>query len=200
MKLKVCGLTEEENISQVMNQFPDFIGFIFYEKSPRCVTDLKASYVRGLSGALKVGVFVNALTEDIKSSVDFYGLDMVQLHGHEPLSQVKDLKKAGLSIIKAFRVMDQLPTEMEDYAPYCDLFLFDTYTPKFGGSGRQFDWSILSEVSHPFLLSGGIGKEDLERIKKLDLKHLVGLDINSKVEVSPGIKDIEKVKAVKRSL
>ncbi len=200
MKLKVCGLTEEGNIQEVLDQSPDFIGFIFYEKSPRNVNELRAPFVRSLKGAVKVGVFVNATNEEIQSSVDFFGLDMVQLHGHESLEQVRELKSKGVSIIKVFRVMDELPSELEDYAPYCDLFLFDTYTPKFGGSGKQFDWSILKHVDHPFLLSGGIGTDDLTRIKSMNLRNLVGLDVNSKVELSPGVKDIEKVKSLKQQL
>lgn len=193
----MCGLKEQNNVLEVMGQSPDFVGFIFYEKSPRYMEGLNPSFVRGLSGAVKVGVFVNAGLENILSTVEFFGLDMVQLHGEEPLSLLQALKRNGISVIKVFRVLNVLPTEMDDFAPYSDLFLFDTRTPKYGGSGQQFDWSILKDVNHPFLLSGGIGLEDLEKIRALSLKNLVGLDVNSKVETEPGIKDIQKVKAVK---
>lgn len=197
MKLKVCGLKDEQNIKEVLKQSPDFIGFIFYEKSPRFVDELKAQFVRSIEGPVKVGVFVNATSEHILSSVEFFGLDMVQLHGEESVGKVQELRKKGISVIKVFRVLDVLPDEMNDFSPYCDLFLFDTRTPKYGGSGQKFDWSILKGVDHPFLLSGGIGVDDLEEIKKLNLKHLVGLDVNSKVEVKPGMKDIKKVKGIK---
>ncbi len=197
MKLKVCGLKDEQNIKEVLKQSPDFIGFIFYEKSPRFVDELKAQFVRSIDGPMKVGVFVNATTEHIFSSVEFFGLDMVQLHGEESVAKVQELRKKGISVIKVFRVLDVLPDEMDDFIPYCDLFLFDTRTPKYGGSGQKFDWSILKGVDHPFLLSGGIGVDDLEEIKKMNLKHLVGLDVNSKVEVRPGLKDIKKVKGIK---
>jgi len=197
MKLKVCGLKEEQNIEEILQQSPDFIGFIFYRKSPRFVDELKAHFVRGIEGPVKVGVFVNSKVDEIVSSVEFYGLDMVQLHGEESLAQVQELKRKGLSVIKVFRVLDVLPDEMEDYEPYCDLFLFDTRTPKYGGSGKKFDWSILKGVNHPFLLSGGIGMDDLEEIKSLNLKNLIGLDVNSKVEIKPGLKDVKKVKGIK---
>ena len=197
MKLKVCGLREEQNIQDVLSQSPDFVGFIFYEKSPRFIDQLSPSFVRDLKGPVKVGVFVNATTDRIKDAVKAFGLDKVQLHGEEGVPQVRELKNAGISVIKVFRVLDELPSEMDDFISYCDLFLFDTRTPKYGGSGEKFDWSILKGVNHPFLLSGGIGFDDLEEINKMELKNLIGLDVNSKVEERPGLKDIQKVKAVR---
>lgn len=201
MKLKVCGLKDQENIMQVVGLSPDFVGFIFYEKSLRYVGELSAEFVKKTSGPVKVGVFVNASIDQILGIKESYGLDMVQLHGEESLAMVQDLKRKNISVIKVFRVLDELPNEMDDYAPHVDLFLFDTRSgKKYGGSGMQFDWSILRHVNHPFLLSGGIGMEDLEQIRELKLKYLVGLDINSRVEVSPGIKDIQKIKSVKAML
>ena len=197
MKLKICGLKDKQNIQDVLYYMPDFIGFNFYEKSPRYVEGLNPSFVRNLKGVIKVGVFVNARLDDIVTTVEYYGLNMVQLHGEESLTTVQKLKKKGISIIKVFRVLDQLPTEIDDFAPYCDLLLFDTRTKQYGGSGQHFDWSILKQVDYSFLLGGGIGFDDLQTINDLNLKHLIGLDINSKVEVRPGIKDIKKIKEVR---
>ena len=197
MKLKVCGMKVEDNIREVLKMSPDYMGFIFYKKSPRYVESLDSAFIKRIDGPVKVGVFVNESEVAIMDAIEKYDFQMVQLHGEESLSMVKSLKSKGVSIIKVFRVRDVVPDEMNDFVPYCDLFLFDTRTQKYGGSGEKFDWSILKNVDHPFLLSGGIGFDDLEEIKKLRLNRLVGLDINSKVETSPGVKDIQKVKAVK---
>lgn len=200
MKLKVCGLKDEANIEDVISTSPDFVGFIFYEKSPRFVHDLDSEFVRNLSGVKKVGVFVNADMDFIIDQVEKFGLDHVQLHGDESVEFAKSLKDVGISVIKVFRVKDTLPEEMDEFKPLADLFLFDTMTSEFGGSGRQFDWSILNGINHPFLLSGGVGANDISKIKSLDFEYLVGLDVNSKVEVSPGVKDVNLIKEVKERL
>ena len=200
MELKVCGLKFKENIREVMEVRPDYIGLIFYEKSPRFIDGLEQDFVRTLAGVKKVGVFVNSDSEFVFSTVEKYGLDMVQLHGDETLDQAKELHSRNIEIIKVFSVKDKLPPDWKAYKPFSKYFLFDTSTANFGGSGQHFDWDILHEVTHPFFLSGGIRAEDIENIKKLQWSNLIGIDVNSKVELTPGMKDIKKVKKLKQLL
>lgn len=199
MKLKVCGMREVENIRGVMALQPDFLGFIFYEKSPRYAGALDADWVKQLMGVQKVGVFVNATLDEMQEKAESFGLDFIQLHGDEELPVIEALLQAGLKVIKVFRVSDALPEHLADFS-HADYFLFDTQTKSYGGSGRQFNWEILKDVNQPFLISGGIGEEDISKIKALNHPHLVGIDINSRVEVSPGVKDIHKIKRIKAQL
>jgi len=200
MKLKVCGLKHPENIAGVLESSPDFIGLIFYEKSPRFIDALDAEFVKSISSAKKVGVFVNASTEYILESSEKYGLDFIQLHGDESLKMVKKLKSKGLDIIKVFRVSENLPEGLEKFVSVAKYFLFDTKTASYGGSGERFDWQILQDVAHPFFLSGGLRLEDVEAIKNLQFEHLVGIDVNSQFERDPGIKDIDKINQLKSLL
>jgi phosphoribosylanthranilate isomerase len=200
MKLKVCGLKFKENIEEVVALVPDYLGFIFYPPSPRFVNNLDPSIVKEIKGPQKIGVFVNASLEEIIETVEKFGLDLVQLHGNETLEFIKEAKGRGLRVIKVFRIADQLPTDLDAYASSVEMFLFDTDTKTYGGSGKQFDWILLKEVSFPFLLSGGIGPDDLEKIKKLNLKHLIGIDVNSRVEEAPGRKSISQIIKLKEQL
>ncbi|WP_258097916.1 phosphoribosylanthranilate isomerase [Marinoscillum pacificum] len=199
MKLKVCGMRESDNIRELMEVKPDFMGMIFYPKSARYVeespqTDLDVA---------TVGVFVNESTEVIKEKSKKFGFEMVQLHGSESVEQAKELKQLGFTVIKVFGVMDQLPLEdMKPYESTVDYFLFDTKTPQHGGSGQKFDWSILEsyDLEKPFFLSGGIDLEDLESIKALNIPQLYAVDINSRFEIAPAVKDIQKIKSFKHQL
>lgn len=200
MKLKVCGMREAENIQSLLNVKPDFIGMIFYPKSSRFVTTTPEINFGDIP---KVGVFVNASITEIEEKALQYDLKWLQLHGNEPVEQVKELKEKGYQVIKVFSVLDSLPTEqMMLYEPYVDYFLFDTKTPKYGGSGHQFDWSILKGygLKKPFFLSGGIDLDDIEKIKEMNLELLYAIDVNSRFELSPAVKDIEKIKALKAKL
>ncbi len=199
MKLKVCGMRDAENIRQLLELNPDFIGFIFYDQSPRYAATLDADFVKKIAGPQKVGVFVNAPLDEIFRTAAAYGLDIIQLHGDEPADMIEPIHEAGLNVIKVFRVSDALPDNLMDFAQ-ADYFLFDTKTKQYGGSGQQFDWHILKKVNHPFLLSGGVGIEDIRTIKSLNLPHLIGIDINSRVELAPGLKDIEQIKQLKAEL
>lgn len=199
MKLKVCGMREAENIRELMGLNPDFIGMIFYAKSPRFVSDPPQVTI----SAKKVGVFVDAYTDYILEKVAKFQLDLVQLHGEEPVAQVMALKGLGLSVIKVFSVNDQLPLEeMKPYLPYVDYFLFDTKTPGYGGSGQKFDWGILGgyDLDKPFFLSGGVALEDIEVIKTLKIDQLYAIDVNSRFEISAGVKDIAKISLLKQRL
>ena len=213
MKVKVCGMTLMNQLHQLQDLGVDFAGFIFYPKSPRYV--LK----NGLTGAdvkkaklklYKVGVFVNESYDEIMRQVDAFGLDMVQLHGNETpheCSRIADY----IHVIKAFRFMenDHVQWMIKDYYNDSDMFLFDTgvATPKevrdnktvYGGTGRKFDWNCLKglNIGKPFFLSGGIEPGDAGLVKEFMnepvAKDLFVVDINSRFEATPGVKDMEKV-------
>lgn len=204
MKLKVCGMRNPENIEAIGALQPDLMGFIFYEKSKRLVTPdaWVLEKVWAFQGH-KVGVFVNADLEELLEDVAAFRLDYVQLHGDETLEYGQNLHTKGIKIIKVFGVQNQMPSEaIKQWEPYVEIFLFDTQTSNYGGSGQKFDWAILNEYpsDKPFMLSGGIGLEDIEDIKKLAISKLWGIDVNSKFELEPGLKDVEKVKALKEAL
>lgn len=200
MMLKVCGLKYETNIEEVLSVTPDFIGHIFYKKSPRYIDMLDPRFVKKIAGVRKVGVFVNASVEEILQAIENYRLDFVQLHGDESLEMIRRLCDAQVKIIKVFRISKALPNNMDLFAPYSSHFLFDTQTSSYGGSGEKFDWTILREVSHPFFISGGIDLDDIEAISQLNFKNLVGIDVNSRFELSPGLKDINKIRKLKKIL
>lgn len=203
MKLKVCGMKDAANIQQLLDLRPDFIGFIFYKKSPRYVGELDPDVFSRIPISMKkVGVFVNEDFETILDVYDKYGLDYVQLHGDEDLFFSKRLKEKGVKIIKVFRILDSLPYSLSEFCEVSDYFLFDTASPAYGGSGRHFDWSILSNYSGdvPYLLSGGISLDDVEEIKQMNPTGLAGIDVNSKFEIEPGLKDMQMVKKLKSSL
>lgn len=205
MKIKVCGLREPDNIEDILSLGVDYLGFIFHEKSDRYVgksglADWLQKNEERLSGVAKVGVFVNAGMDTILNAVHDYQLDYVQLHGDESpgycrelqlLWSVSTLRSAKLA--KAFPIDTAFDFAVTDaYTETCDLFVFDTGgQAKHGGTGLKWDWNKLEEYrgNTPFLLSGGIGPQDARRIRLLEHPQLRGLDLNSKFEVSPGVKD-----------
>ncbi len=202
---KVCGMREGANIEEVLGMNPDFLGLIFYERSKRFVSDLPAETITTLrvSDTKIVGVFVNEGESAILEKVQRYSLDYVQLHGDESPELGASLKGAGVGLIKVFRIEAELPVqEMEKWEPLVDYFLFDTQTSQYGGSGVHFDWGVLRDYNgtKPFLLSGGIQLEDLPDIQNLELPKMVGIDVNSRFETAPGLKDIEKVKELKEEI
>lgn len=198
-------MREPENIQELETLQPDFIGFIFYEKSPRymAVAD-NQSVISGIDTSIKkVGVFVKEPIESLISKVSEFDLDFVQLHGGEDLDYCNEVRNAGIKIIKVFSVKDQLPLEqIHEFEEVVEYFLFDTKTPDYGGSGLHFDWNILNDYNSdkPFLLSGGIRNEDLVEIMKLDIPQLFALDVNSKYESAPGLKNIELIKELDKAL
>ena len=201
MKIKVCGLREAINLEQVAALNPDFVGFIFYDQSPRFVgEDLDADVVKTLPRSIrKVGVFVNASPDYILRSVKKYDLQYVQLHGNEAPDYCRSLQNRGVNIIKAFRVDGTFNFSMvHNYKAYADLFLFDAKGDQPGGNGHTFDWNVLANYDNekPFFISGGIGLENLDQLEQLKGMKLYGVDVNSLVEVSPGVKDVAKVKAL----
>ncbi|HEY8401441.1 MAG TPA: phosphoribosylanthranilate isomerase [Cytophagaceae bacterium] len=199
MKLKVCGMRNAENIRELVKLQPDYIGFIFYEKSKRYAgAELEPQLVLNLPSSIqKVGVFVNASIEYIKEQIEKYQLHVVQLHGDEIPEACAIAKATGITVIKAFSVDSAFDfSSTMPYESVCDYFLFDTKGEGYGGTGKSFDWSILTKYNNkvPFLLSGGIDLEHAERIKDLKGFNLHAVDINSRFEIEPGLKDINKIR------
>ncbi|MEM7103258.1 MAG: phosphoribosylanthranilate isomerase [Bacteroidota bacterium] len=201
MKIKICGMKYPENIKQVGTLKPDMMGFIFYEKSPRYVNASTVKFAtRDLDPEIqKVGVFVKSSIENVIETVRSCKLDFVQLHGGEEVSYCQSIREAGIKVVKVFHGGPGFNLkEVEPFLQITDYFLFDTKTKNYGGSGRHFDWSVLEGYTYdvPFLLSGGLKPSDLSAIKAIDIPQLTGIDANSKLELEPGLKDIEKVKAL----
>ena len=194
--MKVCGMRDAKNIEEVARLGPDMIGFIFYKSSPRYINNIDTSFLTHLPTSIKkVGVFVNENPEQIRRIVDAYDLDVVQLHGSEDTDTCRNIRKHAL-VMKAIHVgseKDLLVTKL--YEEDVDYFLFDTRGAHFGGHGIVFDWNILDGYTGkvPFFLSGGLGLQELTKIPSWP--KLKGVDINSKFEIEPGLKNIEKVKS-----
>ena len=202
LKLKVCGMRDATNVEDVARLGLDLMGFIFYSKSPRCVKNIghrenRKRIIRATQGLHRVGVFVNDDFDHILELTDAYQLSYVQLHGQESPDFCRRLKAVSKSVIKAINVTTgEDVRKYHEYEDAVDLFLFDTKTPLAGGSGKQFDWTILEayDGGKPFLLSGGIGPEDVERVKMFLHPKCIGIDLNSKFETEPGLKDVEKLR------
>ena len=197
MIVKVCGMREAENIRAVEALGVDWMGFIFWEHSSRCVSQ-RPAYLP--TRAKRVGVFVDAPLDVVCQHVETFGLDVVQLHGSESPAYLRDLRSscdARLLIVKAFSIAtrdDLLQTSF--YEGIADYFLFDTKAQLVGGNGRKFDWSVLAHYdgSTPFLLSGGIGPDDASRLSAFSHPRLAGIDLNSRFEISPALKNVELLK------
>ncbi|GAA4355456.1 phosphoribosylanthranilate isomerase [Hymenobacter saemangeumensis] len=194
--LKVCGLCEEENLLAVAGLRPDFVGFIFHPASARYAGGrLRTTAVRALPANIRpVGVFVNESTASVLATAHSFGLHAVQLHGQETPAQCAELRAAGLLVIKAFSIGEELDQEkLRPYAGVCDYFLFDTQGRQPGGNGQVFDWELLRGYSLgvPYFLAGGLAPEHAEQLQRLRLPGLVGLDLNSRFETSPGLKSPE---------
>jgi phosphoribosylanthranilate isomerase len=203
MKFKVCGLKNEENILQVLESKPDYIGFIFYEKSPRYVgNELTVEFAQSITTAKKVGVFVNESEVTILDIASRYGLDYVQLHGNETAVFCNEIQKS-IPVIKAFQVDDDFDFSiLNEYKNGCTYFLFDSKSKHFGGSGETFNWKKLEQykLKKPFFLSGGIDLENIDEVLKLKFSNLIAIDVNSCFETEAGIKDIEKVKTLSNKI
>ena len=208
MKLKVCGITQLEQLKQLDDIGVNYAGLIFYDQSARCIINkLNAEDVKPLHLSLKkIGVFVNAEEEFIMSQVENFGLDMVQLHGDETPGFCK-LISDQITVTKAFRITQtneqNIDWMMKPYEEYCDYYLFDTNRKNaYGGTGEKFDWKILhqNKINKPFFLSGGIGLKDVEKLKVFEHPFFYCVDVNSRVEISEGIKDMEAIKTMAEEL
>ncbi|MGE8552976.1 MAG: phosphoribosylanthranilate isomerase [Chryseobacterium jejuense] len=212
--LKVCGLTKLDQIQELIDINTDFLGFIFYEKSPRYVLNhLNLEDIAQINHQGKVGVFVNEKIEAIVEIAEKAKLNLIQLHGDEDDSFIIELKKLlgpDIKIIKVIRIGNDTsenkkkitqtfsnPLETQNQQPIC-YYLFDTDSKAFGGTGQQFDWNLLNEfqIPLPYFLSGGISEENIKNIESLKQKPFA-LDINSKFEITPGDKDVNRIKKFK---
>lgn len=216
MVIKVCGMRDARNIREVSQLGIDMIGMVFYPKSPRYV-EMQSSHagiipdyvkedinIKSSKTPARVGVFVDDMVQNIVTRVVNYHLDYVQLHGNEPREMCENLRltldpdiRPGIKIIKAISVSDASDIQKyKEYVGAVDLFLFDTKCKTVGGSGQQFDWQVLEQYDGevPFLLSGGIGPEDASRLHAFHHPKCIGIDLNSRFEIEPGVKDVEKLK------
>lgn len=199
IRIKVCGMRDAQNIRQVAGLVPDYMGFIFYGPSPRYVGDDFRLKEEVPAHIVRVGVFVNASNDEIKRQSAAVGFDHVQLHGNESVQQAAALKEAGFRVIKVFSIDDKFDfAATKEYSPVVDYFLFDTKGKLHGGNAQTFNWKVLQryEQDVPFFLSGGISPENIHNIASLETMNLFALDVNSGVEESPGLKSLEKLKAV----
>lgn len=192
MIVKVCGMRDAENIRQLEALGIDWMGMIFWPKSKRYVSTPPVYLPQHVR---KVGVFVDASLADIRQHIEDYQLDIVQLHGQESPETLKALKP--LTLIKAFNIAT--PEDLQKTVAYeglADYFLFDTKGKSVGGNGEKFDWSVLDSYQGetPFLLSGGIGPEDAQDVESFRYPKCIGIDLNSRFETEPGLKDITKLK------
>lgn len=202
MLIKVCGMRDPENIRQVLSLGIDWMGFIFYSGSRRCfgAIDGKLDLLEEVDfqTTKRVGVFVNASFEEIVETAARYRLDYLQLHGDETPDDCYALHKRGFAVIKAFPVGAADDMErVSDYEGRVDYFLFDTKCKGYGGSGRQFDWSVLSAYRGrtPFLLSGGLHPGSWEAIHEFHHPQFAGIDLNSGFEIEPGMKDVARLRS-----
>lgn len=198
-KLKICGMKYPKNITEVGKLLPDYMGFIFYEKSPRFFDDELPNLPESIQ---KVGVFVNATLEAISEKIKKYDLNLVQLHGNELANFCERLKEKKIKIIKVFSVDDDFSfDQIIPFEDVCDYFLFDTKGKNYGGNGIIFNWEILKNYpsKKPFFLSGGIGVAEISKIKQLNLP-LFAIDVNSKFEIKPGQKNSQLLKELQDEL
>jgi phosphoribosylanthranilate isomerase len=198
MELKVCGITTTENIMELIPINVSRLGFIFYHMSKRYVYGkLIEDGLKAIPNHIKkTGVFVNAGISEIEQIIEHFHLDSIQLHGDESPEFCKHFR-TKTEVIKTISIEDKSSFETAKlYKDSCDLFLFDTHSEYYGGTGKTFDWNWLEayKMDKPFYLSGGISLENFEEIKKIKHKQLIGIDVNSKFEIRPGIKDIDKIK------
>ena len=198
MELKVCGITTTENIMELIPMNISRLGFIFYHMSKRYVYGkLIEDGLKAIPKHIKkTGVFVNAEIAEIEQIIDQYHLDSIQLHGDESPAFCNHFR-GKVEVIKTISIKVKSSFETAKlYENDCDIFLFDTQSEHYGGTGKTFDWQWLEgyTLDKPFYLSGGISLENFEEIKKINHNKLIGIDVNSKFEIRPGIKDIEKIK------
>ena len=202
MRIKVCGMTQADQVAQLAGLGVSFAGFIFYPKSPRYVfRHMTTTQIRKENSINKVGVFVNSPIEEVLHLVDECRLHMVQLHGDESPKFCEKIADY-VSVVKAFRLSENDSVEwmIRPFMDVCDMFMFDTIGAGYGGTGKKFDWTVLKKetIGKPFFLSGGIEPGDEEKLKEFEqepvAKALFAVDINSRFEISPGMKDMQKVK------
>jgi len=200
MKTKVCGMKYRDNILSVASLQPDYLGFIFYQRSKRHFDGVLPELEPTIK---KTGVFVNEELGTITDTIIKYGLDAIQLHGDESVDYCRALKKevkAKIELIKAFSIAEDFNFDkLNPYDEVCDYFLFDTKGRERGGNGTLFDWTLLNDYHHTkrFFLSGGIGLKEVAKLKQLlnsrAGRYCYAIDLNSKFESEPGLKKMEEL-------
>jgi phosphoribosylanthranilate isomerase len=204
VQLKICGMKYPENIQEIALLQPDYLGFIFWDKSSR---KFDLNEIPKLDAKIKkVGVFVDANLEEIQNKIKVFQLDIIQLHGNESVAFCLELKNENIEIIKAFSINNDFDfSQLKAYENTVDYFLFDTKGKLPGGNGTTFDWKVLDNynLQKPFFLSGGIGLTEIDKIQKFLASDLANychaIDINSRFEIEPGLKnitDLEKFKNI----
>lgn len=197
VKLKICGMRYPVNIQEVGALSPDFMGFIFYDQSPRFVSTGFRIPQGLLKQIKKVGVFVDDSFERVFDTVNKHKLDFAQLHGDETVIFCEKLRQAEIGVIKAFSIDEDFDFKrLDPYKKVCDFFLFDTKGKYRGGNATSFDWGLLQRYDQevPFFLSGGVSLSNIEQALQLKGLNLYGIDVNSGVELNPGVKDVDKIK------
>lgn len=196
-KLKICGMKHAANIAAVADLKPDYLGFIFYQKSPRYISEISSELIKYVPSTIKTtGVFVNEQLEAVEAAIIKCRLKAVQLHGSETPDYCASLRTCGVEVIKAFGIHDDFDfTSLVPYSNVVDYFLFDTQTAAHGGSGKVFDWSLIEgyQLQKPYFLSGGIDIDHAQKLKDMEDHRLYAIDVNSKFEIEPGLKDMEKL-------
>jgi phosphoribosylanthranilate isomerase len=201
VRIKICGMKYPENILEVGTLLPDYMGFIFWEKSARYFDGIIPYLPKSIK---KVGVFVNASLDEILEKIEKHDLQAVQLHGDESVEFCETLKKKLpnlTDVIKVFSILDTFDfARLNPYENVCDYFLFDTKGKLPGGNGTTFDWKVLEKYpsTKPFFLSGGIGIEEMEAVNEILKTNLpvYAIDVNSKFEIEPGLKNINLVRTI----
>ena len=198
MEIKICGMKHPDNIEEIATLLPDFLGFIFYDKSFRYFEEDIPSLPKSIK---KVGVFVDASFEELQEKVAYHKLNFVQLHGEESPEYCAMVEQKLVKVIKAFKIDNQFDLKfLDNYKNTCSYFLFDTKGNQHGGNGITFNWRVLEgyTLDKPYFLSGGIGLENVfeltEFLKKDYAKHCCGIDLNSKFETQPGLKNLNTLK------
>ena len=199
VRIKICGMKHPENILEVGALLPDYMGFIFWEKSARYFDGIIPTLPKSIQ---KVGVFVNATSDEILDKIQKHDLQAVQLHGNESVEFCETLKKNTpklIEVIKVFSILDTFDfAALKPFEPVCDYFLFDTKGKLPGGNGTTFDWKVLENYpsTKPFFLSGGIGLEEMAAVNEILKTNLpiYAIDVNSKFEIEPGLKNIQLCK------
>jgi len=205
IKLKVCGMRQPENIRQVLQHIaPDYMGFIFYPKSSRYVgPEPLFTQVAFPAHTKKVGVFVKASAQQVVETAQQFGLDMAQLHGGESPETCQQVQQAGIPVIKVFSVEQHFDfAQLQPFESVAHYYLFDTKTTQYGGSGKTFNWGALQQYAStkPFFLSGGIETAHVSQLEALKALPLHALDVNSRFETAPALKNVELLKSLHYAL
>ncbi len=194
MIIKVCGITHQDNLNNIAQLPVDMIGFNFYRGSIRYIMrhyELRTDHIN----KDHVGVFVDESIDVIKEKIAEYDLDYIQLHGEENTEFCKQVAQLA-KVIKVFEITPDFNFDKTLAFEFCDLFLFDTWSPGHGGTGKKFDWKILKKYTGkvPFILAGGIAPGDVEALRKIKHPQFHGVDLNSKFEMTPGFKDVDAIR------